>query len=126
MPAPCVLRGQREYWVRFFAIDLNIADPLDAAILLGLDTLHALAVAVRVFSCFDGHYGVASADFTALLSQHSAQFSTPAREFAKHEETVKVLAAECLMAWFVPVIGQLIISTEPPGERKCCCATACC
>ena len=100
----------------FFGLGRQISSPADAATLLGLETLKALALTVGVFSQFKiNPAGVANCSIEAIFS-HSLAVGTLAKQIAISEGAEESVCNESFLAGLLHDIGKLILAQSMPKK----------
>ena len=100
----------------FFGLPRQVASPIKAVQLLGLDTVKALILAVKVFSMFSpSDLAFYSVDH---LWHHSLGTGVCARAIAKRENWGQELADEAFMAGLLHDVGKLILVEKFPAQCR--------
>jgi HD-like signal output (HDOD) protein len=100
----------------FFGLPQNIADPQQAAIYLGIDTLKALVLSIHVFSSFTEEselFWFSLAD----MRKRSILVGRLARDIARDETDDVKVAEEALIAGILHDVGRLIMLKIPEQCR---------
>lgn len=100
----------------FFGLYRYIANPSEAAVYLGVDTIRALTLSTSVFSAFQ-HTGVTEL-FIAQLQRHSMSTGTGAAAIAKAENLPKKASDSVLIGGFLHDVGKLILAANCPKEYE--------
>jgi putative nucleotidyltransferase with HDIG domain len=100
----------------FFGLPQKIADPQQAAVYLGIDTLKALVLSIHVFSSFteDSEYFWFS---LADLQKRSIMVGRLARDIARAEKADAKVVEEALVSGILHDIGRLIMLKIPEQCR---------
>jgi HD-like signal output (HDOD) protein/CheY-like chemotaxis protein len=100
----------------FFGLRRRISDPRDAVLYLGLDTLKALALSVKVFSQFNlkpiSHFSIED------LGKHTMLTGILARKIAVAEGLSKLEVEDSFMAGLLHDIGKLVLVTVYPEKYE--------
>jgi HD-like signal output (HDOD) protein/ActR/RegA family two-component response regulator len=100
----------------FFGLQQHISNPVQAAMLLGLDTIKALVLSVHIFSQIDPNkLGEFRLD---RLWNHSMNTAVFAREIAKAECRDRKLIDDAFIAGLLHDAGKLLLVTKFPQEYK--------
>jgi HD-like signal output (HDOD) protein/CheY-like chemotaxis protein len=100
----------------FFGLYRYIANPSEAAVYLGIDTIRALTLSTSVFSAFQPT-GVTQV-FIAQLQRHSMMTGTGAAAIAKAENLPKKACDSSLIGGFLHDVGKLILAANYPKEYE--------
>jgi HD-like signal output (HDOD) protein len=98
----------------FFGLAQPINNPVEAAIYLGLNTIHSLVLSSGIFSQYD--QTTCQAFSLEALAQHSWLTGALARRVAHVERQDVKLAEQCFLAGLLHDVGQLILASGLPGE----------
>ena len=98
----------------FFGLAQPINNPLEAAIYLGLNTIHSLVLSSGIFSQYDQK--TCQAFSLEALAQHSWLTGVLARRVAQVERQEVKLAEQCFLAGLLHDVGQLILASGLRGE----------
>jgi len=100
----------------FFGLRRRVSDPRDAVLYLGLDTLKALALSVKVFSQFT----VRSVSRFSIedLGKHTILTGILARKIAIAEGLKKNDVEDSFMAGLLHDIGKLVLVSAAPGKYE--------
>lgn len=100
----------------FFGFRRHIASPAEAAELLGLETIKALVLSVKIFSQFD-HAGmkIFAAD---RIWGHSLATGIFAKTIAKAEKKKRAVIDDAFMAGLLHDAGKLILAANLPQPYK--------
>jgi len=94
----------------FFGLSRKIGSPQEAVILLGLETIKALVLSVKIFSEFSqkkfSWFNIDS------LFNHSMSVSTYTKTIARHENLDQGVINNSLMAGLLHDLGKLILATN--------------
>ncbi len=100
----------------FFGLRRRISDPRDAVLYLGLDTLKALALSVKVFSQFTVR--PVSRFSIEDLGKHTILTGILARKIAIAEGLKKNDVEDSFMAGLLHDIGKLVLVSAAPGKYE--------
>jgi putative nucleotidyltransferase with HDIG domain len=101
----------------FFGLPQKIADPQQAAVYLGIDTLKALVLSVDVFSSFTED--AESCGFSlAEMTRHSLMTGRLAKDIARAITTDGKVAEEAMIAGILHDIGKLILLKVPRQYKQ--------
>ena len=100
----------------FFGFSRKIGSPQEAVVLLGLETIKALVLSVKIFSEFS-HKKFAWFKIDELFN-HSMSVSTYAKTIIKTEKLGQDLISYSLMAGLLHDLGKLILATNFPKSYK--------
>ena len=96
----------------FFGLRQHIADPVQAVIYLGLETLKALALSTQVFSQFDraklGHLPLKA------LQEHCLMVGALAKRIAETERADRQVVDYALAAGLLHDVGKLVLAVNHP------------
>lgn len=108
----------------FFGLQRQLSSPVQAAELLGLDTLHAIIIKAQVFAAADDQ----TAHFGALqtLWNHSLAVATCARQIMAAEDENASSLDDAFCAGLLHDVGTLVLISHLPElyERSCKLITA--
>lgn len=106
-----------------YGIRVQVTQPEEAVLLLGLDTVQSLVLSLSVFSSLGAGLGAGcSAD---ALWHHSSLCGALCRVIARVERLEVIKAGGCVSAGLLHDIGKLVIaSADPAMHRKVLTATA--
>ena len=98
----------------FFGMPRHVANPARAVSLIGLETVKALVLSVKIFSQFEesglpGH-------FIAELWEHSMLTATIARDIARAEKFGQEKSDDAFMAGLLHDVGKLILLDKLPKK----------
>jgi HD-like signal output (HDOD) protein/CheY-like chemotaxis protein len=99
-----------------YGVRAEISEPSQAVLLLGLDTIQAMAVSLSIFSALDSH--VLNAEQAQRLWEHSASVSRFAVLIAKAEGVAVRHLAPYQSAGLLHDIGKLVIASSDPGKYR--------
>jgi putative nucleotidyltransferase with HDIG domain len=100
----------------FFGVRRRIADPVEAVVYLGVDTVRSLALAVSVFSQFDSR---SNPGFRIEeLRDHSAAVATLARQIAKSMSLSKAAADDAFAGGLMHDLGKLVLGCNFPDRYR--------
>ena len=100
----------------FFGLSRHVTSPVKAVQLLGLDTVKALVLSVKVFSMFSpSDLAFYSVDH---LWRHSLGTGVYARVIAQREKWRQELADEAFMAGLLHDVGKLIFAEKFPARCR--------
>jgi len=94
----------------FFGLSRKIGSPQEAVVLLGLETIKALVLSVKIFAEFS-QKKFAWFNMDALFN-HSMSVSTYAKAIVKNEKLGQDLINHSLMAGLLHDLGKLILATN--------------
>jgi HD-like signal output (HDOD) protein/CheY-like chemotaxis protein len=100
----------------FFGLRRRISDPRDAVLYLGLDTLKALALSVKVFSQFTVR--PVSRFSIEDLGKHTILTGILARKIAGAEGLTKNDVEDSFMAGLLHDLGKLVLVSAAPGKYE--------
>ncbi len=100
----------------FFGLSRKIGSPQEAVVLLGLETIKALVLSVKIFSEFS-QQNFSWFNIDALFS-HSMSVSTYTKTIVKAEKLGGDLINHSLMAGLLHDLGKLILLTNFPKPYK--------
>lgn len=101
----------------FFGLSRHVSSPVEAASLLGTETLRSLVLSVGIFSQFHDA-GVTGFDLDTL-SSHSTSTGALAKQIAMAEKTSRPAADDAMMAGVLHDIGKLpLVQDFPESYRK--------
>ncbi len=106
----------------FFGLYRYIANPCEAAVYLGVDTIRSLALSTSVFSAFQGK-GVPES-FIAQLQRHSMITGMLAHAIAKAQSLPKKACDSSLVGGFLHDVGKLVLVANYADEYYSVLATA--
>jgi len=96
----------------FFGLPRHVSSPVEAAVLLGVGTLHSLVLSVGIFSqCAAGGRDKCSLDF---LRNHSLTVGGHARRIAAAENRDREFCDDCFLAGLLHDVGRLILLANFP------------
>jgi putative nucleotidyltransferase with HDIG domain len=98
----------------FFGLYRYIANPCEAAVYLGVDTIRALSLSSSVFSAFQ-NTGVPES-FIAQLQRHSMTTGAVAHSIAKSQNLPKKLCDSALIGGFLHDVGKLVLVANYANE----------
>ena len=101
----------------FFGLPLKIADPQQAAVYLGVDTLKSLVLSIDVFSSFTEDAELRGFSL-AEMWKHSLMTSRLARDIARAVTSDGKAAEEAMIAGILHDIGKLILLKAPVQYEK--------
>jgi HD-like signal output (HDOD) protein len=98
----------------FFGLGRHIANPEDAVVFLGVETVKALAMSVSAFSCFSTskcpRFPIDD------LQRHSSGVAWVAREIAKSQKVPKRFLDDTFVAGLLHDVGQLVLVSNRARE----------
>lgn len=97
-----------------FSLRSVVSSPVQAASLIGLDTLKSLILTLQVFKSFDG-IPISGFSIDALLT-HSLRVGTIARMIAHSEALGKEQSSEAFTAGLLHDVGKLILAANAPED----------
>ena len=98
----------------FFGLPRHISDPSQAVMLLGLDTIKALALTVSLFSQFP--QSTVSVFNIECIYKHSIRTGALAREIAKTEKMDDDVVDDAFMAGLLHDLGKLVFAANFPQD----------
>jgi HD-like signal output (HDOD) protein len=98
----------------FFGLGQPVSNVTEAAVYLGLSTIHSLTLSVGIFSQFDP--AVSRTFSLEALAQHSWTTAVMARSVARVEQQDQKMTDQCFLAGLLHNIGQLILAFKLPDE----------
>ena len=98
----------------FFGLYRYIANPCEAAVYLGVDTIRSLSLSSSVFSAFQ-NTGVPES-FIAQLQRHSMTTGAVAHAISKSQNLPKKLCDSALIGGFLHDVGKLVLVANYPNE----------
>jgi putative nucleotidyltransferase with HDIG domain len=101
----------------FYGLPLKIADPQQAAVYLGVDTLKSLVLSIDVFSSFTEDAELRGFSL-AEMWKHSLMTSRLARDIARAVTSDGKAAEEAMIAGILHDIGKLILLKAPMQYEK--------
>ncbi len=101
----------------FYGLPLKIADPQQAAVYLGVDTLKSLVLSIDVFSSFTEDAELRGFSL-AEMWKHSLMTSRLARDIARAVTSDGKAAEEAMVAGILHDIGKLILLKAPMQYKK--------
>ncbi len=96
----------------FFGLRRHVSSPAEAVVMLGLDTIKALVLSVRVFSQFD-QKSISDLSLDHVWS-HSLMVGAYAKRIAEHEKADQNIVDDSLMAGLLHDVGKLILASNMP------------
>ena len=106
----------------FFGLYRYIANPCEAAVYLGVDTIRSLALSTSVFSAFEGK-GVPES-FISQLQRHSMTTGVLAHSIARMQSLPKKACDSSLIGGFLHDVGKLVLVANYADEYYSVLATA--
>ena len=97
----------------FFGLPRRVTNPQDAVLLLGLETVKALAVATNVFTYF-GESKASVISLTAVRN-HSTGVASLAKRIAATQGMDKQMADGAVIAGLLHDVGKLVLSAKLPA-----------
>jgi len=102
----------------FFGIGREVVDPVQAATLLGLDTLKSLVLSIGVFSQFN-EVNMSVGPFThEALYHHSMKVAQVCKAIAESQNVEKSMVDLCHLSGMLHDIGKLILVHEMPDRYE--------
>jgi len=98
----------------FFGLYRYVANPSEAAVYLGIDTIRALTLSTSVFSAFQ-EAGL-NPTFIGQLQQHSMATGMVAQAIAKAENSPKKICDASLVGGLLHDAGKLVLAANCPEE----------
>ncbi|MBI4325559.1 MAG: HDOD domain-containing protein [Chloroflexi bacterium] len=100
----------------FFGLQAQIANPTEAVLLLGLETVKALVLWVHIFSQY---HSQRLSDFSIQnLSAHSLAAGMLAREIVRGEDVDQRMADDALAAGLLHDVGKLVLAVNLGEEYR--------
>lgn len=100
----------------FFGLQSQIANPTEAVLLLGLETVKALVLWVHIFSQY---HAQRLSDFSVQdLSAHSLSVGMMARDIVHAEEVDQRMADDALAAGLLHDVGKLVLAVNLGEEYR--------
>lgn len=96
----------------FFGFSRHVSNPVEAVMLLGVDTVKALVLSVKVFSQFD-QKTLKCFSIETLLN-HSLAVAGLAKDIAQLEEADSVFVDHSFMAGMLHDVGKLVLAANDP------------
>ncbi|MFQ5430200.1 MAG: response regulator [Phycisphaerae bacterium] len=100
----------------FFGVARQISSAVEAAQLLGTETIKALVLSIGVFTEFKG-VAVTGIDLESAR-KHATETGTVAKRIAAVEKAAANVAEACLMAGFLHDLGKLILAVNLPEQYE--------
>jgi len=100
----------------FFGMPRHIGSPHQAVTLLGLETVKALVLSVKVFSQFEETK--VPRKFFDTLWKHSMKTGRLVREIVKVEKVEKEIAEDSYMAALLHDVGKLVLAASFPEDYR--------
>ncbi|MCG3127769.1 MAG: hypothetical protein CHACPFDD_02641 [Phycisphaerae bacterium] len=94
----------------FFGLRRHVASPVDAAKLLGTETISSLVLSLQLFQHFSG---LCEANIEAIAA-HSLRVATLARAICKTEQADRLLADHAFLAGLLHDAGKLVLAQSHP------------
>lgn len=96
----------------FFGVARSVSDPIQAANLLGMDMIIALALTAQAFAQFEDREipGFSQTDLWA----HSAAVATAARRICQHEKCDARVVSNACIAGLLHDVGKLVLAANMP------------
>jgi putative nucleotidyltransferase with HDIG domain len=102
----------------FFGVGRHISDPVQAATMLGTETLRSLVLSMGIFLQFDADQLKIDNFSLEVMHQHSLQVSLLAKAIAESMDSDTQMVDDCLLAGLLHDIGKLILAQNMPEEYK--------
>jgi putative nucleotidyltransferase with HDIG domain len=99
-----------------FGIRRRIADPVEAVVYLGVETVRSLALTVSVFSQFDGRCNPGFS--IEALRDHSVAVASLARQIAKSMALPKDAADDIFAGALMHDLGKLVLAANFPDRYR--------
>jgi HD-like signal output (HDOD) protein len=96
----------------FFGMPRKVNSPQEAVVLLGLNTIHGIVVAGRVFEF--ASKGAADAGTISKIWEASVKLGESAASFAKKDGAANAVVAEARLSGLLCLIGRAILMTASP------------
>lgn len=100
----------------FFALPRRVTNPQDAVVLLGLETVKALALATNVFTYFGENR--ASVISLSAVRNHSTGVASLAKHIASTQGMDRTMADGALIAGLLHDVGKLVMAAKLPSLYK--------
>jgi HD-like signal output (HDOD) protein/ActR/RegA family two-component response regulator len=100
----------------FFGLRRQIADPREAVLYLGTDTVRALALTVAAFAQFDTRAG--SRFSLETLSSHAMAVAVLAQKIGKSLKLEKPVVDEVFSAGLLHDVGRLVLASNCPQDYE--------
>jgi len=100
----------------FFGIGRHVSSPTEAATLLGMNMLKALALSVGIFSQFNASQFKVEDFSIDTLWRHSQAVAALAKQIAQAEGCEKEFIENCLVAGLLHDIGILVLAENVPDD----------
>jgi HD-like signal output (HDOD) protein/CheY-like chemotaxis protein len=98
----------------FFSLSVRVADPKEAVLYLGVETVKSLVLAIKAYGqLLELHLPGLNAN---ALWQHSMQTGVFARNFARERRVPRIVVEQSFVAGMLHDIGKLILSTRLPTQ----------
>ncbi|MCW8943454.1 MAG: response regulator [Sedimenticola sp.] len=102
----------------FFGVGRHISNPVQAATMLGTETLRSLVLSAGIFLQFDAD-ALNIGNFTLeALHKHSLHVSLLAKAIAESMGADKQMVEDCLLAGMLHDMGKLVLVQSLPEEYK--------
>lgn len=98
----------------FFGLSRQVADPTEAVMQLGLDTVKSLVLAVHLFSEYESHPQLVRQ--IEVLQHHSLATACNASRIAGLEGQNRNISGECFTAGLLHDIGKLVLVANLPEQ----------
>ena len=99
-----------------FGIQRQITNPEDAVLLLGIDSIRALALSASAFSMFRTH--MCQRFSIAVFQEHSAAVASLAQAVAKSRNVPKPAMDDAFAAGLLHDVGKLILASNYPDKYE--------
>ncbi|MBW2059479.1 MAG: HDOD domain-containing protein [Deltaproteobacteria bacterium] len=100
----------------FFGLCQHVSSPVQAATLLGLETMKALVLSVQIFSEFDR--SALSGPSLESLREHSIMTGVIAKAIAREEQPGEAAVDDAFMAGMLHDTGKLVLAAKFPQEYR--------
>lgn len=101
----------------FFGLPRRVSSPAEAVMLLGLETVKALAVTAGVFALYDQSLDHSVLSLSAVRD-HGSVVGTYARLIARHEGLDRVAGDAAFVAGLLHDVGRLVLAAKMPDEYR--------
>ncbi|MCB9851399.1 MAG: HDOD domain-containing protein [Phycisphaerales bacterium] len=98
----------------FFGLARHVSSPMQAAAMLGIDTIRTLVLSVQVFSQFDNC--ASSCVSPQVIREHSTLVASVAKRIGMHEKVSREMLDAILMAGLLHDVGKLVLAQNLPRE----------
>jgi len=100
----------------YFGLSRTVANPTEAAMYLGVDTIKSLVLSIHTFSEFND---LNSRGFKLdALMHHSLRTAGRAREIAQLEDATQKISNECFVGGMLHDVGKLLMAANYPEDYE--------